>query len=328
MGRVKGVSALGARCLFALGWVALAGACQTQGGLRADGLSSGGALREGAAQRAVQQSRELVAARDYATAIPRLRQTVTAYPGTRAALEARYWLGVAYRGIHGYQEAAEVLMEYLRLAPDGSMADAVREELEGLKEEYSSKFDTAEGLERRVREVRRELRDSPDDASLRLELADLYWRQGDYANATKAYAALLKRKPEYAQNEKVRSRVERRRDGKYIPLTPAEMLSRFVKENPVAVVDDHSFKSGRDSRTNAYLYYVVSGRVLNRSGAALRSVRVEVTIYGFGNSVYGSKVIALGRLNAGEARAFSARFGDFDNIENVLRYECAPSFDR
>ena len=54
-------------------------------------------------------------------------------------------------------------------------------------------------------------------------------------------------------------------------------------------------------------------------------VQIVVTVYGFGNMVYDTNTIHIGRMNPGEIRAFSSRFSNFDNIEEVQRYECMAS---
>ena len=43
---------------------------------------------------------------------------------------------------------------------------------------------------------------------------------------------------------------------------------------------------------------------------------------------YDTTTVSVGRLNPGEIRAFSVRFSNFDNIENINRYECVASFQR
>jgi hypothetical protein len=60
----------------------------------------------------------------------------------------------------------------------------------------------------------------------------------------------------------------------------------------------------------------------------LYGVQVFVTIYGFGNVVFDTSTINIGRLNPGETRAFSVRFSNFDNIENVRRHEAVGTFQR
>ncbi|MFA6241883.1 MAG: FxLYD domain-containing protein, partial [Candidatus Hydrogenedentales bacterium] len=116
--------------------------------------------------------------------------------------------------------------------------------------------------------------------------------------------------------------------GQYLILTPMEVQRREVEKQPLVIVNMSSFRSGEDLFTRQPLYYSVTGQAVNRSDSVLYGVQVMVTLYGFGNVVYDTTTANIGRLNPGESRAFSVRFSNFDDIENIYRYEAVGSFER
>jgi hypothetical protein len=111
-------------------------------------------------------------------------------------------------------------------------------------------------------------------------------------------------------------------------LSPAEVERRQIQAQPLAVTNTAAFKSGEDLFTRTALFYSVTGQVVNRSDSVLYGVQVIITIYGFGNVVNDTTTVSIGRLNPGEIRAFSVRFSNFENIENINRYECVATFQR
>jgi hypothetical protein len=111
-------------------------------------------------------------------------------------------------------------------------------------------------------------------------------------------------------------------------ITPAEVQRRAIERQPLSIINTSAFKSGEDLITRTPLYYVVTGMAVNRSDSVLYGVQVLVTIYGFGNVVYDTNTVTLGRLNPGEMRAFSVRFFNFPSIHRIHRYEAVGTFER
>ena len=94
------------------------------------------------------------------------------------------------------------------------------------------------------------------------------------------------------------------------------------------MVNTTAFKSGRDLLTRERKFYVVTGQVRNRSDSILYGVQVIVTLYGFGNVVYDTNTVNIGRMNPDEVRAFTVRFSNFPNIDDMNRHEVVPVFQR
>lgn len=280
------------------------------------------------ANREVTEAWKMYEAENYYPIIPRLLHTISKFPQSNAAIEARFLLGLTYYRIDGYLDAIENFREYLELAPEGEYAAEAAEWANVLARAYNERFPTPDQLDEDIEQVRAALQGQPDDFALQRELADLLWRRGDYDEAGAIYAALVQRNPAFAQDADVAQRVDFPPQGQYTVLTPAETQRRADEANPLGIIHVNGFSSGRDLITQVPRFYVVSGQAINRSESILYNVQVNVTLYGFGNIVYDTRTAAIGRLNPGEMRAFSVRFSDFESINQVDHYEAVGSFER
>lgn len=298
--------------------------CQTS-----DGPSN---LRDRASAQAAQE--ELVEARrfldtgDVSGSIPILLQTIGKYPESAAAVEARYLLGRAYYELNGHRDAIDLFKDYIRLAPEGPHAAEARAYIERLTAEYHEKYLTPEALDSRIRQLTEMLAADPQSLDIQWQLAEMLWRRGNYGRAAEIYMEIVAAHPQYANDQTVRTRVELLPNGDHIVLTPSELQRREAEVQPLLVFNLAGFPAGRDLFTRTRTYYVVTGQIVNRSDSVLYGVEVLVSIYAFGNVVYDTQTVAIGRLNPGETRAFSVRLTNFEYIENINRFECVPTFQR
>ena len=283
---------------------------------------------QGSGARAVEEARRSIEAGDTTQVIPRLLHVISNYPSSTPAIEARYWLGVAYMKISSYRDAIELFYEYIKLAPEGRYAKEAQQQADALQKEYSEKYQTPEEMDAEVKALLAKVTASPADAALQMELANLLWKRGDYDSAAKIYYQVLKAHPEYADDPGLKDHIERMPNGELIVLTPTEVQRREAERQPLQVINMASFKSGKDLLTRESLYYAVTGQVVNRGTSVLYGVQVNVTIFAFGNMVQDTTTVNIGRLNPGEIRAFSVRFSNFENIDDIHRYECVASFER
>ncbi len=321
---------------FLLLCVAVAAAgCTTPGAVLAPaGVSytdNTGPADEGGAAKELETARIRLDAGEYSNVLPRLHHIVSEYPDTRAGVDARYYLGVTYYRISGFPDALNYFNDYLALAPNGEYAGASREYLVLLQEEMAKHYPSTAQTAERVAEAEAKVAAAPGDLASNLELAETYWRSGQYAEAGAVYENLLVKWPELEHDATIRTRVERAADGRLIVLTPEEVLRREAENEPLVIFNTASFRSGREqlyARSYRDIYYNVSGQVVNRSQTPLQQVQVTVTIYGFGAMVYETQTVNLGTLAPKQVRAFSVQFSKFDVIENIVRYECVGSYTR
>lgn len=261
-------------------------------------------------------------------AIPRLMRIATIYPTTREGSTAYYWLGRAYESTRTHRDAIEALDAYLQLDPDGRYAQDAAARRAVLAAAYAEAFPGPEQLDARIAEAQRGLASRPGDKALRKWLADLLWQRGNYEEAGKLYVALIGEDPPLKSDPEVMARIEPAPGGGYRVVTPQELQRRTAAARPLLIEHTHGYGAGRDRYTREHTYYVVAGEAYNQGGAMLYGVEVTVTIYGFASAVYDTKTVPLGTLRPGERRAFSVRLGNFETIENIVRFECVGRFQQ
>jgi tetratricopeptide (TPR) repeat protein len=292
-------------------------------------LSTGFApLRERDARKNLDTARRSMEQGEYAGIVPVLLQTISTYPETSAGHEAHYYLGIAHSRMGSYPDAIAQFNEYLRDDPKGRFAADCRAEAENLAKEREKKSPSLETINTRIAEQEESLNANPASVETRKTLADLFWQRGDYEKAGQLYIALAKEQPELRNDESIRARLEFGPDGNPIVLTPQEVIRRENEREPLIIINQASFRSGRDSFTQEHRNYVVSGQALNRGDSVLYGAQVTITLFAFDGMVYDTNTVNIGRLNPREARAFSVRFSNFDNIENISKFECVASFQR
>jgi tetratricopeptide (TPR) repeat protein len=271
----------------------------------------------------------MVQAGEFSLVIPRLQQIISKYPGDPKSVEARYYLGHSYYAVGAYNDALRYLNEYIELDPDGTHAGTAKDVIAQLTDDKKDVIPAALDVEAAA--LTAKIADSPDDMALQLELANLYWENGRYEEAGPVYADLLQRWPMLAEDIVVKRRVERTADGQITVLTPLEVERRHRETEPLLVYNTSAFKSGRFEgwpATGHQRYYNVTGQAVNQSGSQINNVTIVVTIYGSGYMVYDTRTVSIGSLRPGETRAFSVQFSQFENIDNIARYECVGTFRR
>ena len=286
-------------------------------------------LNSVAAEQELAEARRMLRAGEHSRVIPRLMEITTRYVGTEAGTEAWYVLGLTYYKIDGLYNAEQYFRKYLALAPQGDYAALCREYLAAITSAADQRGAHRAALEARVAKYGGV--DAPEELAASLELAETYWHDGDFEKASAVYVRVLRTWPSLKEDTVIRQRMELGPDGTYLVLTPNEVERRQSATEPMTVFNVQSFRSGR-YRADQYgyvdEYYNVAGQAVNRGEQPLLDASVIVTIYGLAGQVYDTQTVQLGRLKPGEVRAFSVRFNNFDNIENVHRHECTVTYSQ
>lgn len=276
-------------------------------------------------------AQKMIRAGNYSQAIPRLLKVLGEAAGSREAIEARYFLGVAYEAIQDLRGAQQQLKEYLELAPDGEYAKDARARLQSVGGELDERYVSPTEIEQKIAAARQRIQEAPDEVGHRLELADMLWSKGDYAEAGKVYAEILGRWPRLQDDMVVRQRMVRGADGAWQALDPQAAVLQAADRDPLLIYNTASFRSGREdgfTRSFQASKYNVTGEAMNRGQSTLNDVELIVTIYGFGGKVFETKSLRVGSMAPGAARPFSVVFENFDSIENIERYDVKGAFTR
>lgn len=331
--RTPGESSLYLLAVLCAGWVAVPG-CQAPGPrLIRDGsgpfASSNTTMLNVAAEQELAETKRMLRAGEHSRVIPRLMGITTQYAGTDAGTEAWYVLGLSYYKIDGLQDAEQYFRKYLALAPEGDYAALCRAYIAGMESAAYQRGAERTALEARVAKF--DGVDAPEELAASLELAETYWRENEFEKASAVYARVLRAWPSLKDDAIIRERMELGPDGNFSVLTPSEAERRQSAAEPMTVFNVQSFRSGR-YRTDQFgyqdEYYNVAGQAVNRGEKPLLDTSVIITIYGLAGQVYDTQTVQLGRLKPGEVRAFSVRFSNFDNIENVHRHECTVIYSQ
>jgi len=259
----------------------------------------------------------------YSQAIPRLLHVVSARPGDAVAAEAHYYLGLSYRALESPADAQRHFEETLRFSPGGALEEHARRylnEIHGVGTEPPVAQEPAYVFDP----------ESPDSMAEGLEIADRYWKTGRYEEAGAIYSQLIEAYPALARDTDIRQRIELHDDGTVALLTPVEQVRRASEADPLVITNTSAFRSGRYegySRAFREVHYNVTGQVLNRGSEPLRNVELVITIYGFGSRVMETRTVNIGNLRPNDRRPFSTRFSNFEDIENVSRYEVTGYYD-
>jgi tetratricopeptide (TPR) repeat protein len=289
------------------------------------------AIDASAATKDLDTAQHLLKRGDYSQALPRLMGIINTYPDAAAAVEAHYFLGLAYYQIDGYRDAQLYFSEYLKRAPKGVYAQLSQEYLAGLEDPTARRKAAIERLRESLATSEQSAEASPRELADQLRLADLYWKSAQYEDAGLVYRKLMAQFPELEDDATLRQRMERAPDGAYVLLTPRELDRRYAADNPLYLSDLDDYKSRRFrgagyGNTTFDDAYHVSGKARNRGEETLHDVQIAVTIYTSGTRVLDTKMISVGRMRAGEVRPFHVRFTNFDNVSNIGRYECTGTF--
>lgn len=323
-------------CGLTLSWSLVCGGCAAYSSDLAPSFDEGvsarnGAVRDSGLSSNLEAARRLMASGNYSQALPRLHELAERYPEESAGIEAHYWLGEAYLALGGEAKAREYFDEYVKRAPEGAYASEARARSAAIASALEAASPHTDAVAERIAALEKEWTASPGNLAAGLELADLHWRRDEYARAGEIYTRILEQWPELADDALIRTRITKGEHGTWVLQTPKTLILEEAARDPLIFFNTQSFRSGRNQgypRGGLNDRYSVTGQVMNRGPVPLKDVAVTVTIFGFPNLVYESRTLPIGTLRPGERRAFSAQFSNFDDIENVSRYECTGTYTR
>ena len=264
----------------------------------------------------------------YHEAIANLLHLHSRYSGTSAGIESRHLLGLCYYQVDGFIDSIQSFKDYLRLAPQGKYAADSKRHIKEISIAYEAKFPSKNRLQSEIASLEKDLSASPQSVTTKLKLADRYWKLGSYARAADLYVAAAQSDPAITRDQTFNERIDLHADGTFTVISPSVQTEQAIEREPVIVTNTNSFKSGRDLFTQERKYYVVGGQVVNRSRETIYGVEVITTIYGFANAVWDTKQYRVGRMYPGETRAFSFRFQNFRNLDDINHYESKVTYQR
>ncbi len=250
-------------------------------------------------------------------------------PGARQ--EARFRLGECYYLMRSYVESGIQFQRYLADYPDGAFVSEAKQYLQKLQgiedqqrkqEELQRKEDQA-----RLKKWQEVATKQPSNAEAAAQVGHALWDLGEYEDAARQYLRAVHLDASNRDDRLIGSRLEFHDDGSATVLTPAELERREKERNPIVIFNKYGYRGGGQDLFDAEpRWYIVTGEVVNRSTRTVRDVQVAVTIYDFSGHVLDTAGYGVGAMRPGQIRAFTVRFGNFENIYNIDRYECEASY--
>ncbi len=239
---------------------------------------------------------------------------------------ALFGLGKSHYLLGANENAAVHLRRYLELYPDGKFAEEARRyvsEIESIERaRRAERAWQAEKMQARIAAAREAVEQRPADPQARLDLGSAYWAAAMFDRAAEQYKRAVDLDDRMRTHPVIRDRIEFGPGGKITVLTPQERERRDREANPVVVTNTRGYRAGRSAFEFQPLWYVVSGQLRNRSSKRVHGVGVEVVIFDLSGHVLDAKHIYIGTMPPGAERSFAARLTQFDDINNVYRYEC------
>jgi tetratricopeptide (TPR) repeat protein len=290
--------------------------------------SSSSALLQQQAQDELNSAWKKYNNRQYHEAIPNLLHLLSRYLDTPASIESRYLLALCYYQVEGYKDSIDLFNDYLKLAPQGKYAAESRQHIAKISIAYEAQFPSDTRTKSEITRLENELASTPQSVTLKIKLADQYWQLGSYAQAGDLYVNVVQADPAFRRNQTFNERIDLHDDGTFTLITPKEQTKRSIEKDPLVIINTNSFRSGRDILTATRKFYVVSGQVVNRSNETKYGAEVVTTIFGFGNVVWDTNSYNIAQIRPGETRAFSFRFQNFRNINDINNYECKVTYQR
>jgi len=269
---------------------------------------------------------------DYARALMDYRIALS-HPLSEVETEtAKFRVGAAYFQMKAYADAQESLGKYVEEYPGGRYVEKAQRILALIHDQWEER--AAERTEEyrellgKINETEKEVEASPGDAALHYELADLYWRAGQWDKSTEQYAAAMRISPAYETDPLVVARVEVDESGVVHPKKPLVSSDIYGNEGPLQIEEARSKIVSELSYKGESFFVLVGGYVVNQSVRAYSPVDVQVSLLDFNNAVINSRVVRVGRVGGGERRRFDAQIYVFGSSTNVYRFECRLIYPR
>ncbi len=271
-------------------------------------------------------------------AVLRYRAYLSERPNGAYAEDAMFRIGRSYYAMGLTLGAQQELRNYLFLYPNGryaAEAQGILQEIAGYARvaDQQARF-VQEQLRQEIGSLEEKLKDvkgnKQDEAALHYTLGGKYWELSEFSKSFEHDLRAYKLNPEYAYDLIFRGRVNFTANGEpYSKALAPTTVSREIVQVRNTNTNVARIYGSRSSDTRTYREYVVSGEVTNVGIAQVKNVKLEVTVYEFGNDILGSKTVTIGNLSPQQVRTFSTKFSDHevDDVYRISGYKVQPIYD-
>ncbi|MFC1601594.1 FxLYD domain-containing protein [Candidatus Sumerlaeota bacterium] len=180
------------------------------------------------------------------------------------------------------------------------------------------------GVQDDVAQLRAALEKHPYDDKLYLRLGNALWQLERYEQAAQAYVKGQQINAALKEYDWLQKRLMVDEQGNVRPVTPVMQRQIERERNPIVIFDLNEYyaRLTTDQDASRLTHYNVIGKARNQSSRRLRGVVVEVSFYNPARKLLDVQQAAIGDLPPGAVRVFRVKSDNYDNIYNILKYEC------
>lgn len=267
----------------------------------------------------------------YQTALLKYSSYIYApFPDKKHEDYALYKLGLCQFLLGQYHDAQKTTQSLLQKYPNFEYHSQAKDLLARCDQKIVERNQTLAlqwgELVKNIQEQEQRITQEPNNARNEFQLGDLYWRAGRYEDAVKQYERAVKLDKNYLENKTLIDRVRITEKGEFHVRDP--LYENIQKSSPVRVVQVNRERIVREDYLGQYESIRLSGFVENAGLYDVNNVRIELSLYDFYGTVQETQIVAIGKLQAGGKRPFSALFNQYRGLGiDITRYTTEVYYD-
>ncbi len=257
-------------------------------------------------------------------------------PDSQVRQKMLFLMGKCYFNdqVRAYHDARIAYLQYIETYPNGQYVAEARQclaEIDNAQKQRNQRAEIKLGqVAQEIETIKAAIQADPhngnlyNNADLHLKLGNALWRLQRYDEARDAYVRSYELNAALRENTTIRERLTTDAAGQIVPVTPERRSEIERERQPLVVFNDNAYKS----RLNNDLYsarevnYNVTGLIRNQSARELSGVVLEVRFFNPNRDLMDTQTIEIGNIGPGSVRAFLAQAINYDNLYNIVRYEC------
>ncbi|HNY27082.1 MAG TPA: tetratricopeptide repeat protein [Candidatus Sumerlaeota bacterium] len=236
--------------------------------------------------------------------------------------------------VRDFHDARMTYLQYIETYPNGQYVAEARQCLAEIDNAQKQRNHQAEvkldQVAQEIETIKAAIQADPqnsnlyNNADLHLKLGNALWRLQRYDEARDAYVRGCELNAALRENATLRERLTTDAAGRIVPVTPERRSEIEHERQPLVVFNDNAYKSRLNSDHDSVreVYYNVTGLIRNQSARDLHGVVLEVRFFNPNHDLMDTQNISIGDIGPGGVRTFLARATSYDNLYNIVRYEC------
>jgi tetratricopeptide (TPR) repeat protein len=236
--------------------------------------------------------------------------------------------------VRDFHDARIAYLQYLETYPNGQYVAEAQQRLAEIDNAQKQRNQRAEvkleQVAQEIETIKAAIQADPrndnlyNNADLYLKLGNALWRLQRYDEACDTYVRGCELNAALRGNVILRERLTTDATGRVVPVTPERRSEIERERQPLVVFNDSAYKSrlNNDLYSAREVFYNVTGLIRNHSARELHGVVLEVRFFNSNRDLMDTQSVEIGDIGPGAVRTFLARATSYDNLYNIVRYEC------